>query len=155
MCCTTPGRELIGFGSSIPSATNMGRMRFFGVSVVSAVIARITGLVRSLRGRRIGRGNPNCSRSISRDDSEAPDVVIKTTLIKTRTRPDSPWLRPWFYANDDAFCAAVAVALQPAIAQHALPARPPAPGCLPAPARHLHADRTREPWLRPSARCRQ
>jgi hypothetical protein len=58
VCCTTPGIELIGRGSLIPSATNTGKINCRAARLVSATIARITGVVRNRRGRDviIGRG---------------------------------------------------------------------------------------------------
>ncbi|GGU60008.1 hypothetical protein GCM10010274_56060 [Streptomyces lavendofoliae] len=55
MCCTTPGIAEIGTGSLTPSRTNAGRMRSAGWSRVSATIRRITGVVRSRRGRAPGK----------------------------------------------------------------------------------------------------
>ena len=46
--------ELTGRGSRKPSATNSGSTSWRACSVVSASIARITGVVRSRRGRMIG-----------------------------------------------------------------------------------------------------
>ena len=51
VCWTTPGIEPIARGSLIPSATNTGKINCRGARPVSATIARITGVVRNLRGR--------------------------------------------------------------------------------------------------------
>ncbi|GHD48928.1 hypothetical protein GCM10010335_58050 [Streptomyces galbus] len=45
----------IGTGSLTPSRTNAGRMKSAGCSRVSATIRRMTGLVRSRRGRAPGK----------------------------------------------------------------------------------------------------
>ena len=51
VCCTTPGIDAIGVFSEAFSRTNTGRMRSDGETTVSATMSRITGDVRSRRGR--------------------------------------------------------------------------------------------------------
>ena len=53
VCCTTPGMELIGRGSLSPSTTNSGKISCRGARLVSATIARMTGVERSRLGLMI------------------------------------------------------------------------------------------------------
>ncbi|CAM5298436.1 hypothetical protein SALBM311S_05038 [Streptomyces alboniger] len=55
VCCTTPGIAPIGTGSAAPSTTKAGRMKSAGCSRVSATMRRMTGVVRSRRGRVPGK----------------------------------------------------------------------------------------------------
>ena len=52
VCCTTPGSELIGAGSSMPSRTNSGAIRSSIERWVSATRRRMAGVRRSRRNRR-------------------------------------------------------------------------------------------------------
>ncbi|GAA3416835.1 hypothetical protein GCM10018952_46540 [Streptosporangium vulgare] len=54
MCWNTPGIEPIGFGSVMPSFTNIGSTSSAGCSRVPATILRIGAVRRSLRGRATG-----------------------------------------------------------------------------------------------------
>src|SRR5947209_7501080 len=63
VCCTTPGIESIGTGSSMPSATNIGNTKCLGSSDVWATNRRRAGVDRSRRGRCRGYtlDAPKCS----------------------------------------------------------------------------------------------
>ena len=54
VCCTTPGIDPTGTGSSMPSRTNIGSTSWRGRRSVSATRRRIAGVVRSRRGRWVG-----------------------------------------------------------------------------------------------------
>ncbi len=55
VCCTTPGKDSMGCGSSMPSRTNSGATRSSTESRVSATSRRMAGDERSRRGRCCGR----------------------------------------------------------------------------------------------------
>ena len=54
VCCTTPGIDVTGTGSSMPSRTNIGSTSWRGRRSVSATRRRIAGVARSRRGRWVG-----------------------------------------------------------------------------------------------------
>ena len=50
VCCSTPGMPIISLGADNPSRTNIGCIKFAGVSETSATNSRIAAVARSLLG---------------------------------------------------------------------------------------------------------
>ena len=77
VCCTTPGNDAIGWGSSIPSRTNSGATKSSTLTRVSATSRRNAGVRRSRRSRRAGNSLDQPSEPLDRDLSEALDHQVR------------------------------------------------------------------------------
>ena len=86
VCCTTPGSEGIGCGSSMPSRTKSGAMRSSTRSWVSATSRRSAGVRRSRRGRRVGNVTlESYGRSTSTSTATIAGIVCSSGTAVTVT----------------------------------------------------------------------